>query len=259
MPRLREIYIYPYAGWWGRPWTTMPEPWDDVTLDRDAAARSARRVTESVSQALRSLAVEAPRGQLMLDLMVGEGDGVELEFTERFLDPSDRGTGRVRVPMGFRNLSPTERARQLGEVVVEAALRRAELHDWDVAAVEEALCAVADGGFRAYAAGPWKVTRDRKRQVRLCGEIADDGFLRMWAEIDDAATGGGSRRSEEIVGWTWLENVARAAKKMRLTGSSMLTFGAGSNDYEFHAVVDLDTGAVTRTPPNPVVLSYPGA
>lgn len=73
MPRLREIYVYPYVGWADRPWPGQrprdsEEPWDDALLDLDAGARSARRVTESVSQALKALGVEAPRGQLMLEL-----------------------------------------------------------------------------------------------------------------------------------------------------------------------------------------------
>ena len=122
MPRLREIYVYPYVGWADRPWPGQrprdsEEPWDDALLDLDAGARSARRVTESVSQALKALGVEAPRGQLMLELRVGDGGGVELEFLERFLDPSDRMTGRVRIPVGFRLLAPAERARMLGEAV----------------------------------------------------------------------------------------------------------------------------------------------
>ncbi len=263
MPRLREIYAYPYVGWWDRPWPGQrprdsEEPWDDALLDLDAAARSARRVTESVSQALKALGVEAPRGQLMLELRVGDGGGVELEFLERFLDPSDRMTGRVRIPVGFRLLAPAERARMLGEAVIETAHRRAVLHGWDVEAVDEALRAVADDGFRAYAESPWKPSRNRKRQVRLCGEIADDGYLRMWLEIDDAATGGGLRRSDAVVGWTWLENVARAGKKMRFDGDSSLRFGSGSADHEFEAVVDLESGAATRTPEVPVPLSYPG-
>ena len=57
----------------------------------------------------------------------------------------------------------------------------------------------------------------------------------------------------------WLENVARAAKKMRFDGTSVLRFGSGSADHEFEAVVDLETGAVTRTPPAAKPLSYPGA
>ena len=262
MPRLREIYAYPYAGWVDRPWPgqrprNSEEPWDDTLLDLDAAARSAGRVTESVSWALKRLGVEAPRGQLMLELRVGDGDGVELEFLERFLDPSDRLTGRVSIPPGFRLRPPVERASMLGEAVIETARRRAALHDWDVDAVDEALRAVADGGFRAHAEGPWKATRDRKRQVRLCGEIADDGFLRMLVEIDDTATGGGVRRSDAVVGWVWLENVARAGKKMRFDGNSTLRFGSGSADAEFEAVVDLESGAASRTPEMPEPLSYP--
>ena len=147
----------------------------------------------------------------------------------------------------------------MSEAVIETAHRRAVLHDWDVDAVDEALRAVAAGGFRAHAESPWKPTRNRKRQVRLCGEIADDGFLRMLVEIDDTATDGGLRRSDAVLGWVWLENVARAAKKMRFDGTSVLRFGSGSADHEFEAVVDLETGAVTRTPPAAKPLSYPGA
>ena len=262
MPRLREIYVYPYVGWADRPWPGQrprdsEEPWDDALLDLDAGARSARRVTESVSQALKALGVEAPRGQLMLELRLGDGDAVELEFLERFLDPSDRMTGRVRIPSGFRLRTPVERASMLGEAVIETAHRRAVLHGWDVDAVDEALRAVADGGFRAFAESPWKPTRDRRRQVRLRGEIADDGFLRMRVEIDDSAAGGGLRRSDAVLGWVWLENVARAAKKMRFEGNSVLRFGSGSADHEFEAVVDLETGAATRTPRAPEPLSYP--
>ena len=93
--------------------------------------------------------------------------------------------------------------------------------------------------------------------MRLRGEIADDGFLRMRLEIDDSAAGGGLRRSDAVLGWVWLENVARAAKKMRFEGNSVLRFGSGSADHEFEAVVDLETGAATRTPRAPEPLSYP--
>ena len=61
----------------------------------------------------------------------------------------------------------------------------------------------------------------------------------MRVEIDDSAAGGGLRRSDAVLGWVWLENVARAAKKMRFEGNSVLRFGSGSADHEFEAVVDL--------------------
>ena len=97
MPRLREIYVYPYVGWADRPWPGQrprdsEEPWDDALLDLDAGARSARRVTESVSQALKALGVEAPRGQLMLELRLGEG--LDLEVL------TDAEQGRVESVVG---------------------------------------------------------------------------------------------------------------------------------------------------------------
>mgnify|MGYP000305367305 CR=1 FL=1 len=166
MPRLREIYVYPYVGWADRPWPGQrprdsEEPWDDALLDLDAGARSARRVTESVSQALKALGVEAPRGQLMLELRLGDGDEVELEFLERFLDPSDRMTGRVRIPSGFRLRTPVERASMLGEAVIETAHRRAVLHGWDVDAVDEDRGRASEPGAYRLGLGPDRDQLDR--------------------------------------------------------------------------------------------------
>lgn len=253
MARFREIYAYPYAGWWEKPWSTAKEVTDAVR-DLDAAARSARRVTESVSQALRELGVEAYRGQVMLTLRIVDGEQNSLDLVDK---PSDMSFGFLGLPTGIHRLPPAERVLLLGEPVIEAAQALGRLSGWDADAVDQAMEAVRDGGFRARAEGPWKTTRDGRKRVRLRGEIADDGYLRMAAEIDDLTAEAAPRLSEEIVGWTWLENVARAAKGMRFLDSGTLWFGSGS-ETEFETVVDLDTGAATRTPRNPAPLSYPG-
>lgn len=86
--RFRTVYIYPYSGWPQWPWEAgrdAPGPFDDDLLDRDAAARSARAVTEAISLALQSKSVQSRRSTYSINLLqqVGSADvvvGADLAF-----------------------------------------------------------------------------------------------------------------------------------------------------------------------------------
>lgn len=74
MPRLRTVYMYPYAGFPETPWGEARGangPFSTEILDLDAAARSSRRVCESISHQLDQSEIHSRRAQYQVGLKVG--------------------------------------------------------------------------------------------------------------------------------------------------------------------------------------------
>lgn len=260
--KFRTVHLFPYSGWPEWPWEAGRDsvgPFDDDVLDRDAAAKSARAVTEAISLQLQSAAVVSRRASYMINILSKPGEsnvevGADITFArEGFL-------GRVLISRGFHRLPPTERAALLSEVVHRNLAPLADAEGWRDT-LDQSVEHVRASGFECRWTSPWKSTPDRQRQVRLTMKMADDGYGRWKVEVADLA-GEVLRESPELSGWTWVENYQIMAKEMHFDPDGHLIVGRGSGFIGHVTAIDLDSGSVVLAKSNhgtgAIALSYPG-
>jgi|GEM_PF-3524812 len=243
MARLRDVFFYPYSGWPQFPWSegrNAQPPYSTDILDRDAAARSSRAVTEALSRRLAAYQIETRRrgyGINILDQM--RDSGVEATPLPKYA--KDGFAGRVELTRGFRLLLPVQRAEVLTEVAYLCLLPLAREEGWD-AALEAAVASVRDD-YRCTWTSAWRRTPDRKRAVRLTVEMADDGYGRWHLEIG-SLDGTVDLITPTLMGWTWIENFERMAKDMRFDADGRLVIGRGSQFLSGVTTIDVATGEV---------------
>lgn len=252
MPNLKSVYLYPYSGWHDRPWSHGEKGEDGLALD--AAARSARRVTESLTRELVPLGLAAPRTRLMA--MCGLAAGTEVEVMP--FCRADDFLGHLQIPPGFDRVLPSRRADLLTDAFEHLLTSAAEPLNWDPEAVRAAAGRVRESAYECGWQSPWKLTRDRQRQIRLEGYLEDDGYLRCRVVVTGRNDETPLVTSQTWVGWTWIENVVQASKGMRFVDRETLVVPSGSRMDGTVVTVDLTTGHVDRDPATPRLLSYPG-
>ena len=251
MAGFRDVHLFPYSGWYRQPWG-LP---DTFSLDVDAAARTARRVTEAISRELTSLGVTSPVSSYRLHSWKGSSNDLELE---RVRAPQGPFLGRLFIPRGFRFLDPQVRATVLAEATEAALGGLAESTGWNTHAVSDAVQAVKDDDFTCAWVGPWKSTRDRKRRVRLQGRIHDDGYGRWRLVVAAKSADEPILETIDVLGWTWLANFDHAAKSMRFVSADVISVTSGSDMLPEPLQIDITTGKILRRKSNPRPITYPG-
>lgn len=256
------MHVYPYSGWPEKPWGLGRDavaPFDPDALDLDAAARTARRVTEELTRRLQAAGVESKRGSYQISMRsVAESDGVEVDPSIRFA--RDGFLGSIKPPRGFRLLLPEQRAGSIAAAVQENLRPLAVKEGWEDE-LDQAARAARDVDFECSWTSEWKSTRDRTLKARLSVTLADDGYGRWLIEVANSE-GEHLRRTERMFGWTWLSNFQKMAKTMAFSEPHTLVVGRESMFLGVATSIDLDT-AVARHEGNDVgvgevVLSYPG-
>lgn len=238
------MHIYPYSGWPQWPWEAgrdAPGPFDDHLLDRDAAARSARAVTEAISLALQSKSVQSRRSTYSINLLQ-QGGSADIEVGANLAFAKQGFLGRVLISRGFRELQPQQRAAILSEVVHRSLAPLADAEGWRDT-LDQAVDHVRAGGFECDWVSAWKPSPDHQHQVRIVTRIADDGFGRWRVQISDP-TGIVLRESPDLLGWTWVENFQKMAKDMRFDTEGHLVVGRGSMFMDDVTTIDVASAAV---------------
>jgi hypothetical protein len=211
--RFREIEFWPRTGHSDRHWTGEP-----VT---DAWVKSARRVSESYGEALRTADLVGPVGSLRFMTWPSEqgADGVRVEVP---LDrPEGWESGLVWVPHRIVDLSPAARGRLVADVV-HAALRELAPHrGWPVDVIDAVHQRVLDGGPTFSWASPWKASPSRKLQARAFFRLADDGYGRVVLEIRERQTERLLARSDEEVAYSTPAGFERAAATLTWSGDAV--------------------------------------
>ncbi|MDQ1576078.1 MAG: hypothetical protein QOH55_1228 [Microbacteriaceae bacterium] len=259
MARLKNFYLYPYSGWEEIPWGEARGsvgPYGDETLDLDAAARTSRRVFEAVSFGMGALGVDSRRSSYGLGSFASEGSSVELH--QNFRSSAEGFLGNVGIPKGFRFLAPNLRAELLLGALSVTIDTLATHEGWDPAAARSVVAKFRDSAYACMWSSGWKSSRDRKLRVQITMRLADDGYSRWKLVVADAHSEEVARQTEEVLGWTWIENCMRSFKSMKFVSSRVLEVGSGSGILNRTVKVDIETGQVQRVAPDPVPLSYPG-
>lgn len=262
MPRIRDVHVYPYSGWPDRPWSAgseMSAPFEPDVLDLDAAARSARRVTEELTRRLRAADIESKRGSYRIFMRsVSETNAVEVDPSIRFA--RDGFLGSIKPPRGFSLLLPDQRAEAIASAVSENLQPLAALEGWDDE-LNRVIGAAREAQYDCSWVSDWKSTRDRSLRARLAVTIEDDGYGRWLIEVANA---GGEllRSTERMFGWAWLSNFEKMAKTMAFSGPHTLVVDRESMFLGVATSIDLDTAVVWHEGDDvgvgDVVLSYPG-
>ncbi|MGC5165259.1 hypothetical protein [Luteimicrobium sp. DT211] len=136
----------------------------------------------------------------------------------------DRHEARVRVllPRGFAALpKPAQRA-SVARTLVEAAGTACGPEARDL--VSRATDLAADYDFVYRRSSPWKWAPGRRRRARLSGWLADDGFARVVAEVDE---GERVRVSAPARGPTTARRLARTLASLRWRGPDQLELVSG--------------------------------
>ena len=251
MAGFRDVHLFPYSGWHRRPWG-LP---DTLSLDVDAAARTARRVTEAISREVASLGLTSAASSYRLVCWRGRTGQLELE---RVRAPRDLFLGRLYIPRGFRFLDPQVRAALIADATEAALGGIVETAGWDSRALSDALKAVRNEDFACTWVGPWKSTRDRKRRVRLQGRIHDDGYGRWRLVVASKGSEMPITETADVLGWTWLTNFDHAARSMRFVSADVVSVTSGSDMFPDPVGVNITTGEILRRKPDPRPTMYPG-
>ncbi|WP_161972386.1 hypothetical protein [Glaciihabitans arcticus] len=228
--------------------------------DRDAAARSARAATESLSMELTAEEITSRRARYHLG-MVGDPHPSAVEV-EAHPEWAKHGfLGHITISDGFRNVLPPQRTAVMAEAVY-LALRPLALEEHWAPALEAAMGRVRANDYRCSWVSSWKRAPDRTHAVRIVMEIADDGYGRWHVETGKA--GAVLRSTEDLSGWTWVKNFETMAKEMRFDERGRLVVGRGSGFLHAVTTIDITTGEVLSDKPsepygkNPVRLNYSG-
>ena len=259
MARLKTFYLYPYSGWEELPWNQgrgATAPYDEDTLDLDATARTSGRVFESISWGLQSLGIDSRRSSYSVGIMWSESDDVEARPN---LDYFAQGfVGNIAIPRGFRFVAPDLRAELLLSSLSTTIRALAAREGWEGSAIDPIVAGFRDSGYTCEWTSQWKSTRDRRLRVQMSMRLADDGYGRWRMTVARGDSDAVVVQTEEVLGWTWIENFVRSFKSMRFISPRVLEVGSGSGILDRAVRVDIETGEVHRREPDPVPLSYPG-
>lgn len=257
MAKFSDVHCYPYSGWQDVPWGHARPPETQPTedeLDVDAAARSSRRVTESISLELATLGLSAPKSSYQIGLSVGdEPDLVASTWRQRTFN-----FGHIQIPHGFRFFPPETRASLLASAVEKQLDALSNVWDWNRDLVRTAGRRARETEWVAAYVGSWKRTPDRTRRVRLFGQILDDGYARWRIGVKELDRDEYVLVSEEVAGWTWISNLKKAASGARFLDDDRLQVPPGSGFLTETHVVQLSSGTVDPKQDEQVVLAYSG-
>ena len=183
MAKLQYIWFWPNGG---------PEdgPWDhgSSTPAEDAFVRTSRRVTERYSEALATAGIDARRSAIQMFVGAAEEDARTV-LVETHLHPAGNEVFRAFVPANVAQLSASDRARLVLEVVDAAMLRLAQERGWPLEACHRARQHTMEHGLTFSMAGAWKSNPSRKRRVRPVVRINDDGWGDLCFEVADTRSG----------------------------------------------------------------------
>jgi len=259
LAQLKTLYLYPYSGWEEVPWGQGRGdrgPYDDATLDLDATARTSRRVFEAVNVGLRDLGIDSRRSSYSMSIWHSKSADVEVDpdlryFTQGFV-------GGIAIPSGFRFVEPDLRAEVLLACMSTTIHALGDREGWDSTAVDRVVADFRSSGYKCEWTGPWRSTRDRKLRVRMSMRLADDGYGRWRLNVATKDSEDPFLQTEEVLGWTWVDNFIRSSKSMKFVSPSTLLVGSGSGILNRTVTVNIETGEVHRREPDPLPLSYPG-
>jgi hypothetical protein len=155
--------------------------------------------------------------------------------------------GHISVPRGFHFLFAEERARLVAEAMELGVGRLVELAGSDPSPVHDAIAEVRSAGYEFHWEGPRKFSPDRRRRVRLKGELLDDGYGRLRAIVENVRTGD-EITTAAIQSQSSKFAFERAAKSLRWAGSNKVEFWNGGRlRHEAIAEVDAETGVLSST------------
>jgi hypothetical protein len=259
MAQLRNFHLYPYSGAEETPWhwgRDIAMPYDDATLDQDSAARTSRRVFEDVSAGLTSLGIASRRSSYRLFAVESQSNEVEVRANRRLY--ANGAIGHIGIPAGFHLLEPDGRAEVLLQSLSAAFKVLASFESRDAHQIDSLIEKSRERGYRCTWASPWRLSRSRKRKIQMLMRLADDGYGRWHLVIADVESGAVLMETEEVLGWTWVENYVRAFKAMKFVSANVVEVGIGSTMFTRTVEVDIETGEIRRAQPDPVPIVYPG-
>lgn len=257
MAKFSNVYCYPYSGWQDTPWGHARPPETQPTeddLDIDAAARSSRRVTESINLELATLGLSASKSSYQIGLSVGD----EPDIIATSLRQRSYNFGNIQIPHGFRFFPPATRASLLATAVETQLEALASLWDWNPELVRAASRRTRDANWAAAYTGSWKRTPDRTRRLRLFGQILDDGHARWQIGVSNLDRDEYVVVSKAVAGWTWISNLRNAASSARFLDKDRLQVPPESGFLTDTHVVNLSSGGIEPRQDEQVVLAYPG-
>lgn len=205
MTTLKDIHFWPPTGREDQPWTN-----DDEDPRCDAFLRTARRVCERYSEAIRGL--ELPQRCSSIRFFVDVEDRSDV-LVEIGVDPSD-DFGRATIPTAALEFDSARRAALILAIIDGGLKRLATSRGWDPNRLDEARRAVVDHDFGFAWDGPWKSSRDRRLRGRLRFVLEDDGFGTAYVELEDL-TQGVTLRSVGVRSFSTVEGFWRSAKTFR--------------------------------------------
>lgn len=248
--RIRNVEIFPYGGWAGRPWDENPA-WD-------CFAKSARGVSERYSELLGSLG-----GQLGSRLLRIEGSsfpdqtGVDVEIGG---DLYEFEMASARIPASVAAMSPYDLSLLALEVQHRACVALAGWRGANVEPFEQARQTLLDEGLDHVWRSIWKASPDRRHQARLAQRIESTGFAQLWIEVAPRGAELPLGRSGFVVSPGNLRAFGRVATRLRWHGSEEAWCepeftGAASPEAVARVeslAVDIPRGGRRREPDHPI-------
>lgn len=219
MVRLRVVDVCPWGG-------AVDRPWSDDPAD-DAFARSSRRVSELVNQALQSVVIDNASSSVRLLTGTAFPWPVKDDATVMVSVLADRIEGfdvaNVLVPKSFLELHDEDRALVVLDVLTATLTELARHRSWDPAAVASLRDHALARSLHYVWNGPWKSSPDRRRRARFVGIIEADGVGRLTLEVETPASGELSSWGPYLSGCS-PERFADVAKNARWTSSTTIRF-----------------------------------
>ncbi len=205
--RFQAINFWPATGHRDRPWDDEPEV--------DAWLKSARRVEELYSEALRSVDLTGPVSTLRLHSFPAD-DGAATIRAEVWVDrPDGWEFCGVSVPPAVAALPAGARGRLVFGVIDAALAELAPGRGWPPEVLAEAREYARARDLRFIWSSPWKTSPSRALQARSYFQLADDGYGRVVIEIRDRRTEALVARSPEAVAYSTLAGFKRTARTLR--------------------------------------------
>lgn len=225
----------------------------------DTLLRGSRRVSELFSQALAEQRIQTPEASIrILPGGLSRTQDLEIDFG---VATNREGFGlHVYVPANFHQAE--QRARdELATTMWQDTLKElAARQGWDASGVDRAADSVRAADFQLSPRGPWRARAGLAHRFRLAGNLHDDGFFRLWIEIDSIPESGSITSSAEFLGGSTMSSFSAAAKTFEWTSDNAVSGSVVS------AGVVAQTGVVTVNaaagfttvidgPPEPLPLS----
>ncbi|WP_332642488.1 hypothetical protein [Aeromicrobium sp.] len=205
MAVFRWIEFWPSGGREDRPWTDDPAT--------DALVKSACRVSQAYSDALRDEHFEGPCSSLRFSSHPHDDDAVQLQVsTARHADWEH---GIVFVPEVVAELSADDRARLVLDLIHEAVVELAPHRGWSLEQVERVRARVLAQDLEFPWASPWKASSDRSMTARVVFRVADDGLGRAMIEVRERTSGDLVARSAPALAYNALTNFRASARTLR--------------------------------------------